>query len=177
MTDEELKDLVASLAVAQKETDRQIRELKQQIGGLGNKFGGFAEGMAFPSMKKVLWETFKMEHVSTRVRTRQGADEIELDVLAYANTTVNEVYIVEVKSALDDRAINQILSTLKRFPKFFPEHNDKALYGILAIVDSHPHTIQRALEEGLYLAEIHDDLFEITSPKGFVPKSFSPLPV
>ena len=45
MTDIELKDLVASLAIAQKETDRQLqetdkqlRELGKQIGGLGEKF-------------------------------------------------------------------------------------------------------------------------------------------
>ena len=62
MTDEELKDLVASLAVAQRETDRQLKEtdrqlketdrqlrkqlkeLGKQIGGLGEKFGGFTEG-------------------------------------------------------------------------------------------------------------------------------------
>ena len=46
MTDEELKELVASLAVAQRETDRQLKELGKQIGGLGEKFGG--EGMALP---------------------------------------------------------------------------------------------------------------------------------
>ena len=58
MTDEELKDLVASLAVAQRETDRQLRKplrgLGKQIGGLGEKFGGFTEGMALPSMAKTL---------------------------------------------------------------------------------------------------------------------------
>ncbi len=36
------------------ETDRQIRELGKQIGGLGNKFGSFTEGLALPSMQKIL---------------------------------------------------------------------------------------------------------------------------
>ena len=69
MTDEELKELVASLAVAQRETDRQLKEtdrqlrkqlkeLGKQIGGLGEKFGGFTEGMALPSMTKILTENF-----------------------------------------------------------------------------------------------------------------------
>ena len=75
MTDEELKELVASLAVAQRETDRQLKEtdrqlrkqlkeLGKQIGGLGEKFGGFTEGMAFPAMSKILTETFGMEVVT-----------------------------------------------------------------------------------------------------------------
>ena len=52
MTDAELKELVASLAIAQRENDRQLKEtdrqlhkqlkeLGRQIGGLGEKFGGF----------------------------------------------------------------------------------------------------------------------------------------
>ena len=82
MTDEELKELVANLAVAQRETDRQLKEtdrqlketdrqlrkqlkeLGKQIGGLGEKFGGFTEGMALPSMTKILTENFGMEVVT-----------------------------------------------------------------------------------------------------------------
>ena len=59
MTDQELKDLVASLARSQtetsqqqKETGRQISQVGKQIGELGNKFGRFSEGMAEPSMRK-----------------------------------------------------------------------------------------------------------------------------
>ena len=70
MTDEELKELVASLAVAQRETDRQLKEtdrqlrkqlkeLGKQIGGLGEKFGGFTEGMVLPFMTKILTENFR----------------------------------------------------------------------------------------------------------------------
>jgi hypothetical protein len=33
-------------------TSRMIRELKQQISGLGNKFGSFTEGLALPSIEK-----------------------------------------------------------------------------------------------------------------------------
>ncbi|NTV95645.1 MAG: DUF3782 domain-containing protein, partial [Thiobacillus sp.] len=52
MSDDELKELVASLTVSQKETDRQLKELGKQIGGLGNKFGSFTEGLALPSLAK-----------------------------------------------------------------------------------------------------------------------------
>ena len=65
MTDEELKQLVASLAIDQKEmakesdkrnkeTDKLLKELGKQIGGLGKKFGSFPEGLALPSMTKGL---------------------------------------------------------------------------------------------------------------------------
>src|SRR3954447_2525192 len=41
-------------------TDKQIAELRKELGGLGAKFGGFTEGMAFPSMQKILQERFGM---------------------------------------------------------------------------------------------------------------------
>lgn len=222
MTDNELKDLVASLAIAQKETDnelktlaatissaqhetdrqiselrasqqetdrqlketdrqlketdrqlrRQLKELGKQIGGLGEKFGGFTEGMAFPSMTKILSEQFGMEVITPRVKARKDGDTLELDVLAYANSTRNEVYVVEVKSHLRPEGLEQIQQILQRFRRFFPEHNDKRLYGILAVVDAPGDLRQEALSQGIYMAGIHDEQFMMETPQDFVAKSW-----
>src|SRR5262245_3126052 len=92
MTDQELKDLVgslaekhATLAEAQQETDRRMRasreetdrqlretdrflkEVGKQIGGLGDKFGSFTEGLALPSMTRILREDFGMDVIAPRV--------------------------------------------------------------------------------------------------------------
>ena len=119
MTDEELKELVGSLAVAQRETDRQLRkqlkEIGKQIGGLGEKFGGFTEGMALPSMTKILTENFGMEVVTPRVKVRKAGRSLELDVLAYANSECNAAYIVEIKSHLRPDGIEQLQNILKQF--------------------------------------------------------------
>ncbi|MDB9310773.1 hypothetical protein PN471_19525, partial [Aphanizomenon sp. CS-733/32] len=67
-TSEDVWQLLAELATAQKETDlllkqvsqqqkatdRQLKELGKQIGGLGAKFGSFTEGLALPSMETIL---------------------------------------------------------------------------------------------------------------------------
>ena len=44
-----------------KDTDNQLKESGKQIGGLGDKFGSFTEGMAFPSLEKMLRERFGMD--------------------------------------------------------------------------------------------------------------------
>jgi hypothetical protein len=49
---QEVRELKTTLKTTQRKTDKQIKELATQIGGLGNKFGRFAEGMAFPSLKE-----------------------------------------------------------------------------------------------------------------------------
>jgi hypothetical protein len=193
MTDEELKALVASLAVTQQETarqmqetdlqiketakqmqdtDRKLNELGKQIGGLGKKFGSFTEGLALPSMTKILSERFGMEVISPSVRVKKQGENMEIDVLAYANSKVNEAYVVEVKSHAREEALEQLRTILERFRRFFPEHKDKAVYGILAAVDLSDELRERILKAGFYVARIHDEVFELDVPANFRPKAY-----
>jgi hypothetical protein len=200
MTDQELKDLVASLAIAQKETDKEIRALKasqektdQQIasvnkqiakmskvieelgehtGGLGKKFGNFTEGMAFPSLEKILRNRFKMDFIVPKVKIYKKGDEMELDLFAYSNSHINEVYIVEVKSHLRQKGITQILKNLERFFEFFPSHMGKKLYGIVAAVEAPDNYCKQLINKGIYLAKMQDHIFEIQVPQRFQPRSY-----
>jgi hypothetical protein len=164
-TDRQLKELG-------KQTDRQLKELGKQIGGLGAKFGSFTEGLALPSMEKILRQRFGMETTSPSVRVSKGGQHIEIDVLAYANGELNTAYIVEVKSHAREESIAQLKSILQRFRSFFPEHRDKRLYGILAAVDMSPELRQKTLQEGFYVARIHDEVFELDTPESFQPLSY-----
>lgn len=197
MTDEELRNLVASLAVSQEETNsqikalrasqeetdkqlkendkkvtRQLKELGKQIGGLGRKFGSFTEGLALPSMQRILQERFKMEIISPSVRVHKAGKDIEIDVLAYANSSVNEVYIVEVKSHLREEAITQLQDIMLNFRLFFPEHKDKKVFGILAAVDMSTELKERVRSLGFYTAKIKEDIFSLDVPKKFVAKAY-----
>jgi hypothetical protein len=165
--------LVKETAREQKKTDRQIKELGKQIGGLGGKFGSFTEGMAYPSMKRILKERFKMDVVSPHVEVHRNGTELELDLLAYGNGGIEEAYIVEVKSKVrNEDALQSVLDKLHDFSRFFPEHKGKALYGILVAVDISDYLKKKVLEAGLYLAWIRDDTFTIEVPKDFKPKRF-----
>jgi hypothetical protein len=201
MTNDELRDLVSGLAVrhaeladvlesqaqetnrqireterllkeGNRETDRQLRELKQQIGGLGEKFGSFTEGMAFPSMRKLLEQRFHMDVITLRALSRKNGSFLELDVLAYSNSTVNEVYIVEVKSHLRQEGIDQMKKILREFHHFFPGHTGKKVFGILAAVGFPEEVRSKVLREGIYLARIHEDVFDLQVPSDFQPRAF-----
>jgi len=193
MTDQELKDLVASLAInhqkmaeesalsrkevdrAIKETDKAIKELGKQIGGIANKFGSFTEGLTLPSMTKILSEQFGMTTINPSVRVRdKNGNEQEIDVLAYANGEINTAIIVEVKSHLREEGIEQLLKQCRDFRVLFPELADKKLYGILAAVDANQQLQQKVLAQGLYFAKIHDEQFSLCVPKDFKPFCFSP---
>ncbi|REJ57503.1 MAG: DUF3782 domain-containing protein [Microcystis aeruginosa DA14] len=156
----------------QQETDRQLRELGKQIGGLGAKFGSFTEGLALPSMETILRQRFGMEVVSPSVRVSRDGKHLEIDVLAYTNGELNTAYIVEVKSHAREESITQLKSILQRFRSFFPEHKDKKLYGILAAVHVSPELREKILQEGFYVARIHDQVFELDIPDNFQPRPY-----
>jgi hypothetical protein len=204
MSDQELRDLVASLATMQQGAERirqetevlrlewdrirkedarerreahrqaqiEMRQLRKQLGEIGNKFGSFTEGMAWPAMQRILQRRFKAEVVAADVRQRRGPEEIQLDVLAYRQTAPQAAWVVEVKSHLRQRDLEQVLRILERFPDWFPEHADKELYGVLAVVDTPPEDLAAAQAAGIHVARIHDEQFRLVDPPGFIPRSY-----
>jgi hypothetical protein len=183
MTDQELKDLVASLAVdtqrmkaeaerRAQETDRQIRELGKQIGGLGNKFGSFTEGITMPSVKQLLFDRFGVEDFMTRRRKRVGGKSVEIEALGIVNGERNEAYIVEIKSHLRQDSVEQILRLLEEFRSLFPEYADKKLYGVLAAADAGDESIEAARKAGLYVVTFDDELMRFHDEDGFAAKAY-----
>jgi hypothetical protein len=171
---EELAEERRKTEEERRKTERVIRQVNKQLGELGNKFGSFTEGMAFPSMERILRNRFKMDVVTLRAKSRQNGHSIEIDVMAYDNGSRNEVYLVKVKSHLTRESVDQMLETIEQFPKFFGAHSNRMIYGIIAAVDIPDNLRAEVLKEGLYLARIHDGEFELLTPRGFKPAPFGP---
>jgi hypothetical protein len=186
MTDQELRDLVASLAVSQAETDRQIKELRasqqdtdrqvkqtnKQLGELGNRWGNYTEGLIYPSVEKVLLEKFRLDFVNLRAKSLRKGHNLEVDILGYANSTLNTAFVVEVKSRATDDDLEQLLNTLEEFPQAFPQHADKQVYGMLAAVDIPLNVRQRAVKLGVYVMRASADSFKLDAPAKFTPKNY-----
>jgi hypothetical protein len=190
MTDEELKELVAGLARSQAKTDKALQDLVrtqeegdkktdellqrviEQLGDLGNRFGGFTEGMALPSVREILYDQLGVDAVVADARARRNGRSFQVDALGIANGDVGAVYLVEIKSRLREEGLQQILNHLGSFGEFFPEHRGKTRYGVLVAVDVPEALEKRVLQQGIYLAKIHGDLFELVLPEGFEPRGF-----
>lgn len=174
MTLDDIRQILADVAVSQKETQAMAKENQRMIGYLGNKWGSFAEAMALPSMERILSEDFGMTNTHPRIRMRKNGKVVqEIDMLAHSNGTVNTAIAVEVKSDLKGKDVDQVLAIMNKFFELFPEHKGKKLYGIIAYIDASEEGKNKALNSGLYLANIHDEVFEMKTPEGFVPKDFS----
>lgn len=59
----EIRQILTELAQSQKETDRLVKQNQKQLGELGNKLGSFAEGLAYPTVERIMLEQFKMDRV------------------------------------------------------------------------------------------------------------------
>jgi hypothetical protein len=156
------------------ETDRQIKELGKQIGGLGNKFGSFTEGMAWPSLERLLREHFGMENIYPNARfTYAPGQRQEADVLAWSEGKNGRMMVVEIKSHASEESLDQLETILQRVRFAHPLHHDKSLHGILAAVHLPDKVARLAFQRGFYVASLSDDHFTLLDePPGFSPVSF-----
>jgi hypothetical protein len=175
-TDRRAANLERILADSKAQSDKERRELREQIGGLHNKFGTFAEGLLLPSVKKILLDDLGLEQVSERTKRNrkvEGAKTfMEVDAFGYSNGEQNTACIAEIKSHLREDGIEQILRQLRDFPLFFRDHADKRLFGLIAAVDAAQSLQERVWREGLYLVLVQDDAAKLTIPQGFIPKNY-----
>ena len=146
-------------------TEKMIKNLGKEIGGIGNSIGGIAEGLSYPSLASELETRFKVEFVAPNVEKKKGKSKLELDVLAYSNSTKNEVFIIEIKATLSESAIEQLLKEVEKFRDFFPEHSDKKVYGIMCAIKATDKLKKQVYENGFYFASATDGLFKLHIPK------------
>ncbi len=160
------------IIASRRETDRLITDLNRRLGEIGNALGVYTESMFRPSLKRILRQRFGMTIITAPQRFYIDDGDYEVDIVGHAGAASDEVYLAEIKSQLREDGINQILRHLQRFPRAFPEHRGKKLFGILAAVTISENMRSQALKQGLYLATAKDDIFELSTPDDFVPRTF-----
>ncbi len=173
-TDRQMKETDRQIRKSKDEVDHQLKELGKQIGGLGNKFGSFAEGLAYGSIRRILENDFKMnDFIAPGVTVRHDGLEDEYDVLAYSNGTLDKGMIVEIKSKLTQREIDQMKRKMETVFKVMPQHRNKTFYGMVAYVSGSADLRKQIIGNGWYLAHIGDEIFEMETPVGFQPKGYT----
>ena len=171
---ERLKETGRQMKESRKEVDRQLKELGKQIGGLGRKFGTFAEGLSYNSIRRILADDFKMnEFIAPAVNFKRDGREEEYDILAYSNGTLNQGMVVEVKSKLRQEDVDQMKRKMDEVFYWLPAHKEKTFFGMVAYVSGHAALKKQIIENGWYLAHIGDEIFEMETPEGFSAKGYA----
>lgn len=154
------------------ETDRKLREVGKQIGDWGNSFGKYTEGLLGPSIRKILREQLGMDTVSRYAESLKQKVRYEIDYLGTVNGETNKAVLVEVKSNLQEKHIDQLKSMIEMFETAFPEHKGKTAFGAIATVNYTDELREKVLENGFYFINIKDEVANLDIPKDFVPQGY-----
>ena len=168
--DQRFKQTERLLKEQGQETDRQIREVNKKIGDLGGKWGLFVENMVAPACETIfLKRGIPVHQVSQRVKKRLNGQTLEVDVLV---TNENHVLIVEVKSSLGVNDIKELVEDLREFRTFFPEYNQKQLYGAVAGIEIEEGADKYAYRQGLFVLAQAGETVSILNNSTFQPKNW-----
>jgi len=157
------------------EENRRInRQLSQQIGNLGGKWGLFVENWVAPACETIFLDRgIPVHRVSQRVRQRQNGDSLEIDVLVLNR---DHVLAVEVKSTLSVDDVKGFVEKLGRFRDFFPEYSQRQLYGAVAGIGMDPGADRYAYRQGLFVLAQSGETVAILNDRQFQPRNWHRSP-
>ena len=188
MTDDELKALVASLAVAQDRTDAQHRQagrtdaqlaaktdaqlaktdakldrLAEMYGGVGNSQGAVAEEFYYNSLKAdPVLGGVRFDFIDKNLTRSHAGVEDEFDLLLVNGRAV---FVVEVKYKAHVKDLRRLLDIKAvNFRRLFPEYADREQRFVLAAFHIIDDELKRAaLEQGVTVLQRKGDVVESTA--------------
>ena len=167
---QETEHLIQEVDQQIKEVNKQIKEVNKQIGNLGGKWGRFVENMVAPACETLfISRGIPVHQVSQRVKKRLDNKTLEIDVLV---TNENHVLVVEVKSSLGVDNVKELIQDLKEFRQFFPEYNQKQLYGAVAGIEIEEGADKYAYRQGLFVLAQSGETVNILNDEQFQPQAW-----
>ena len=178
---DEVLDLFKQVAQAQQETERKFQEtdrrieqvhkqLSREIGNLGGAWGRFVENMVAPACETLFQDRgIPVHQVSQRVKKRLDGDTLEIDILVLNQ---DHALAVEVKSKLSVQDVKDFLVDLAEFRRFFPEYEQKQVYGAVAAMDIEEGADKYAYRQGLFVLAQSGESVSILNHDQFQPKNW-----
>ncbi len=189
MTDEELKELVASLAIAQretreqmKETDARMRETREQmketdermrktdeklerigihLGNITANQGDVAEEFFFNSLvKDMRLGSIRFEDVMKNSSKQRGKIQEEYDLIL---TNGDSLAIIEVKYKVHQNDLAKLDRKMQNFKKLFPIYQNFKQYGAIASFHINDDAKREALERGYFVLQRQGELIHAES--------------
>jgi hypothetical protein len=144
---QELNQSQQELSQAQKETDRQIKSVSKQIGELGNRLGEFVEYQVRPAVVRLFQQRgIDVHEFHPGLSVTRDHEGLEIDLLV-----VNDAILVEVKSKLTQRDVDEHLQRLAKFKRLMPRFRDVKALGAVAAMVVPDKVVSYAYRQGLFV--------------------------
>ena len=172
MTDDELKELVASLAIdsknlheAQKKTDEQmnrtderllktdekLKRIGDMLDGIGKNQGFVAEEFFVNSLlDDPHLGSIHFDDIAKNGFKHRGKTQEEYDIVM---TNGNAVGIVEVKYKAHENDVDILERKMRNFKTLYPLYKDYKLYGAIASFHFYKEAKEEALNRGFFVLQ------------------------
>ena len=165
MTDEELKALVASLAIAQqqtsekmdrtdeqmKRTDEKLERIGIHLGNVTRNQGDVAEDFFYQSLvKDNHLGGIRFDDITKNMQKHRGDIQEEYDLFM---TNGDAIAVVEVKYKAHENDIDKLDRKMDNFKKLFPIYKNYKLYGALASFHINDDAKKEALKRGYFVLQ------------------------
>ncbi|MDI6794314.1 MAG: hypothetical protein QME81_15860, partial [bacterium] len=108
-----------------------------------------------------------------RAKRRKNGETLELDLVNLAKSEYDEkelVIVVEVKTYLHARDVDDLIQNILKFYEFFDEYRAREVVGVIAFMNYTTGAKDYAEKNGFYLLSCSEDLMKLDNKKGFKPK-------
>ena len=137
------------LSQSQKETDKQIKQVNKQIGELGNRLGEFVEYQVRPAVVRLFQERgIDVHEFHPGLSVTRDHEGLEIDLLVVNDA---DAILVEVKSKLTQRDVDDHLQRLAKFKRLMPRFRDVKALGAVAAMVVPDEVASYAYRQGLFV--------------------------
>ena len=172
---QELSQAQKELSQAQKETDKQIKEtdkqinrVSQQIGELGNRLGEFVEWQVRPAVVRLFQERgIDVHEFHPGISVKRDNEGLEIDLLVVNDT---DAILVEVKSKLTQRDVDEHLQRLAKFKRLMPRFRDVKALGAVAAMIVPDEVASYGCRQGLFVLVQSGENVIILNDAEFTPR-------
>ena len=165
---QELSQAQQELSQAQKETDKQINRVSQQIGELGNRLGEFVEWQVRPAVVRLFQERgIDVHEFHPGISVKRDNEGLEIDLLVVNDT---DAILVEVKSKLTQRDVDEHLQRLAKFKRLMPRFRDVKALGAVAAMIVPNEVVSYACRQGLFVLVQSGENVIILNDAEFTPR-------
>ncbi|MEB3121810.1 MAG: hypothetical protein VKL41_11380 [Snowella sp.] len=148
-TIDDIREILKELAQSQQETDRQIKSVSKQIGELGNRLGEFVEYQVRPAVVRLFQERgIDVHEFHPGLSVTRDHEGLEIDLLVVNDT---DAILVEVKSKLTQRDVDEHLQRLSKFKRLMPRFRDVKALGAVAAMIVPDKVASYAYRQGLFV--------------------------
>jgi hypothetical protein len=165
---QELSQAQKELSQAQKETDKQINRVSRQIGELGNRLGEFVEWQVRPAVVRLFQERgIDVHEFHPGISVKRDNEGLEVDLLVVND---RDAILVEVKSKLTQRDVDEHLQRLAKFKRLMPRFRDVKALGAVAAMVIPDEVASYAYRQGLFVLVQSGENVVILNDAEFTPQ-------